>query len=72
MNAKPIVIITLVAVGVVVLASLGLTFLPPGKPLEFLGLNLAEEDGRFIPPVAGGLAFTVGIILLLVKSRRAR
>jgi hypothetical protein len=71
MNTKPIIVVTLIAVSVVVLASLGVNFLTPGKPCEFLGLNLADEDGRFIPPVAGGLAFAGGIIFLLLKSKHA-
>jgi hypothetical protein len=71
LNTKPIIVVTLIAVGVVVLASLSLNFLTPGKPLEFLGLNLADGDGRFIPPVAGGLVFAGGIIFLLLKSKRA-
>jgi hypothetical protein len=71
LNTKPIIVVTLIAVGVVVLASLSLNFLTPGKPFEFLGLNLADGDGRFIPPVAGGLVFAGGIIFLLLKSKRA-
>jgi hypothetical protein len=71
MTTKSIVTVVLVAVGVVVVASLGLGVLTPGKSVEFLGLNLADGDGRFIPPVAGGLAFIGGILLLLVKSKRA-
>jgi nitrate reductase gamma subunit len=71
MNIKPVIAVTLVAVGVVVLASLGLGLLTPGKPVEFLGMNIAKGNGQFIPPVAGGLAFAGGIILLLIKSKRA-
>lgn len=71
MKAKPVIVLTLVAVGVVVLASLCLNFLTPDKPVIFLGLNIAEGDGRFIPPIAGGFVFAAGIILLLLKSKRA-
>lgn len=69
MNTKSIITITFVAVGVVVLASLSLNFLTQGKPVEFLGFNLAYEDGRFIPPVAGGLVLVGGIIFQLLKSK---
>lgn len=71
MNIKLLVIVLLATIAVVVLASLGLTFLPLNKPVVIFGLNIAEGDGRFIPPVAGGLAFVVGIIFLLLKSKRA-
>jgi hypothetical protein len=71
METKPIITVAFVAVGVVVLASFGLGLLTPGKPLDFFGLNIANGDGRFIPPVAGALAFIAGIIWLLVKSKRA-
>jgi hypothetical protein len=71
MNAKPVIAVTLVAVGAVVLASLGLGQLTPDKPVEFLGMNIAKGDGEFIPPLAGGLVFAGGILWLLVKSKRA-
>ena len=71
MEAKHIITVAFVAVGVVVLASLGLGFLTPGKPVEFFGLNIANGDGRFIPPVAGGLVFIAGILWLLVRAKRA-
>ena len=71
MNGKSIVVVLTVAVGAVVLASLGLSLLTPGNRIEFLGINLASEDGRFIPPATGGLALAVGIVWLLAKSKRA-
>lgn len=70
MNTKSLIIVALTTVGIVVLASLGLSFLTPGKPVEFLGINIAKADGQFIPPVAGACVFVGGIILLLVKSKR--
>ena len=71
MNGKSIVVVLTVAVGAVVLASLGLSLLTPGKPVEFFGMNIASGDGQFIPPAAGGLALAVGIVWLLAKSKRA-
>jgi len=71
MNTKSIVAVILIALGVVVLAYSGITFKTPGKPVEFLGLHIATTDSHFIPPVAGALALVGGIVLLVVKPRRA-
>lgn len=71
MNTKTIVAVILIALGVVVLAYSGLTFKTPGKPVEFLGLHIATTDSHFIPPVVGALALVGGIVLLVVKPRRA-
>ena len=71
MNAKTIVAILLVTLGVVVLAYSGITFTTPGKPIEFLGMHIQTTNSHFIPPVVGVLALLGGIVLLLVKPRRA-
>ena len=71
MNTKTIVAVILIGLGVVVLAYSGLTFKTPGKPVEFLGLHIATTDSHFIPPVVGALALVGGIVLLVVKPRRA-
>jgi hypothetical protein len=71
MNTKTIIAVMLIALGVVVLAYSGITFKTPGKPVEFLGLHIATTDSHFIPPVVGGLALVGGIVLLVVKPRRA-
>jgi hypothetical protein len=70
MKTQSLAAIALIAVGMVVLASLGLSFMTPGKPIDFLGTDIAKADGQFIPPVAGALALVVGIVLLMVKPRR--
>ena len=67
MNAKTIIAVILVTLGIVVLAYSGISFTTPGKPIEFLGLHIATTDNHFIPPVAGALALVGGIMLLLVK-----
>ena len=71
MNTKTIVGIVLAVLGVVVLAYSGITFKTRGKPVEFLGLHIATTDSHFIPPVAGAIALVGGIVLLVVKPRRA-
>jgi len=70
MNTKNIVAVILIALGIVVLASMGLTFTTPGKSIEFWGMHLGTTDSHFIPPIAGALALIGGIILLLVKPKR--
>jgi hypothetical protein len=71
MNTKTIVAVILIALGVVVLAYSGITFKTPGKPVEFLGLHIETTDSHFIPPVVGALALVGGVVLLVVKPRRA-
>ena len=61
----------LIALGIVVLAYSGITFDTPGKPVEFLGMHFQTTDSHFIPPVVGALALVGGIVLLIVKPRRA-
>ena len=71
MNTKTIVAVILIALGVVVLAYSGITFKTPGKPVEFLGMHIKTTDSHFIPPVVGAIALVGGIVLLLVRPRRA-
>ncbi len=71
MNTKTITAAILVTLGIVVLAYSGITFKTPGKPVEFLGLHIQTTDSHFIPPVVGALALVGGIVLLLVKPKRA-
>lgn len=70
MNAKTIVAVILITLGVVVLAYSGLSFTTPGKPGDFLGLRIATTDSHFIPPVVGALALVGGIVLLLVNPKK--
>jgi hypothetical protein len=70
MNAKTIVAVVLVALGIVVLAYSGITFTTPGKPVEFLGMHFETTVSHFIPPVVGALALVGGIVLLVVNPRR--
>jgi hypothetical protein len=70
MSTKTIVAVLLIALGIVVLAYSGLSFTTPGKPIEFLGMDIETTHSHFIPPVAGALALVGGIVLLLVKPGR--
>ena len=71
MNTKSIVAIALIALGIVVLAYSGITFKTPGKPVDILGIHIETTDSHFIPPVAGALALVGGVVLLVVKPKRA-
>ena len=71
MNTKTIVALTLIALGVIVIAYSGINFKTPGTPIEFLGLHIVPTESHFIPPMAGALAIVGGILLLLVSPKRA-
>lgn len=71
MNTKSIVAIVLIALGLVVLAYSGISFTTPGETIRFLGLRIETRDSHFIPPAVGALALVGGIVLLLIKPRRA-
>jgi hypothetical protein len=71
MNTKTIIAVILITLGIVVLAYSGITFKTPGKPVELLGLTIKTTDSHFIPPVVGALALVGGIVLLVVKPKRA-
>jgi hypothetical protein len=71
MNTKSIVAVLLISLGVVVLAYSGINFHTPGKPIDFLGLHIQTTDNHFIPPVAGAFALVAGIVLLVMRPRRA-
>lgn len=72
MNPRTIIAGILITVGVVVLAYSGINFTTPGKPVNFLGINIETTDNHFIPPVAGAFALVGGIVLLLVGGRPGR
>ena len=71
MNTKTIAAVILITLGIVVLAYSGISFTTPGKPVDFLGMHIQTTDSHFIPPVVGALALVGGIVLLVVKPRRA-
>ena len=69
MNAKTIVAVLLIALGIVVLAYSGLSFKTPGEPIDFLGMHIATTEHHFIPPAVGALALVGGIVLLVVRPK---
>ncbi len=69
MNMKTIIAVSLVVLGIVVLAYSGLSFTTPGKDIDFLGMHIATTDSHFIPPAAGALMLVGGIVLLIVKPK---
>ena len=70
MNTKTVAVI-LIVLGLVVLAYSGITFKTPGKPVDVLGVHVETTHSHFIPPVAGAIALGVGVVLLVVKQKRA-
>ena len=71
MKATNIFAVILIVLGVVVLAYSGLTFKTPGQPINFLGIHIETTDNHFIPPAVGALALVGGIVLLIIRPRRA-
>jgi len=69
MNLKTGVAVLLIALGIVVLAYSGVVFTTPGKPVQFLGLEIATTETHFIPPVVGALALVAGVVVLLIKPQ---
>jgi hypothetical protein len=71
MNAKSIIAIILVVLGIVVLAYSGITFTTPGETIQFLGMRIETRETHFVPPIFGALSLVGGIVLLLLKPRSA-
>ena len=71
MNTKSIAAVILITLGIVVLGYSGITFNTPGKTINFLGMHIETTDSHFIPPVVGALCLVGGIVLLVVKPRKA-
>jgi hypothetical protein len=67
---KTIIAVSLIVLGIVVLAYSGLSFTTPGKDINFLGMHIATTDSHFIPPAVGAVSLGIGIVLLLIKPRR--
>ncbi len=64
MNARGIVAIALIALGIAVLAYSGITLKTPGKPIDVGPMHIETTRSHFIPPVAGAVMLVGGIVLL--------
>jgi hypothetical protein len=69
MNKTNILVFGIIPIGVVVLASLGLSYASADAPVEFLGLHFPATDLRFIPPIAGLVALIGGSAALFMRSK---
>lgn len=72
MNAKTILALILVALGLAVIANSGINFTTPGESINFFGLRVETTVNHVIPPFLGVLAVAGGILLLLAKPRWVR
>jgi len=72
MSTKNIIALILVIVGVIVLASSGLSFESPGESVRLLGLRFQTTEHHFIPPWAGVVVVIAGIVLFLVPLPSAK
>jgi hypothetical protein len=73
MRAITMVGITLIVIGVVMLAYQGFTYTTREEVLEVGPVEVQKETRRTIPlpPLVGGAALAGGIVLVLVGARRA-
>jgi hypothetical protein len=55
----------------VVLAYSGITFRTRGKTVDIGPLHVETTQRHFIPPVAGAIALVGGIVLLVVRNKKA-
>ena len=70
MNAKTLLAVLLVVLGIVVLSDSGVIFMTPVRLVDFLGTHTKTADNHDIPS-GSGLSLLGGIGLLLVRPRRA-
>ena len=71
MKSKTIIAVTLVTLGIVVFAYLGLSLTTAEQPVYLLGMHIESTARHFIPPAVGTLALVAGIVLLLLEPKRA-
>ena len=69
MNAKAVVAIILIILGIVVLAYSGITFTTQGETVQFLGMRIETRETHFVPPIFGALSIVGGIVLLILKPK---
>jgi hypothetical protein len=70
-NAKTIIAVILVTLGVVVFAYLGLSLTTAEQPVYLLGMHIESTARHFIPSAVATLALVSGIVLLLLEPKHA-
>jgi hypothetical protein len=63
--------ILLIVAGAVVLAMRGLSYTKERQAVQVGPVEVAAEKKGFVPPVVGGAAVAVGIILLIAGRKRS-
>ncbi len=70
MNARKIVAIALIGLGIAVLAYSGITLKTPGKPIDIGPVHIETTNRHFIPPVAGVVMLIGGAVLLFAGGTK--
>jgi hypothetical protein len=70
MSSTRIIAIILIVLGIVVLAYSGITLKTPGTPVVIGPVHVETTQRHFIPPVAGAIALTAGLVLLIAGARK--
>lgn len=71
MNIKGIPGITLIILGIVVLAYSGTSLIASREAIEFLGMRIETEGCNFIPPFTGAILLVGGIGVLFPRAKPA-
>lgn len=71
MNAKSLVGIALIVVGILALAYQGFSYTVPKKAVDIGPIQVTKEERHTIPlpPILGGLALISGIVVLVMDQR---
>jgi hypothetical protein len=72
MNAKNIMAVILIALGLVMIASSGISFTTAQQTIQKFGLHVEKRDHHFIPSAVGAISVMGGIFLRLIKNRTLR
>lgn len=71
MNAKSLVGIALIVVGILALAYQGFSYTVPKKAVDIGPIQVTKEERHTVPlpPILGGLALISGIVVLVMDQR---
>jgi hypothetical protein len=70
-KAIGIIGIVLIALGGVVVALQGVSYVRDRQEVRIGPIELTSEERGFIPPAVGGLVLAAGVVLVLIGRRRA-